>query len=236
MRILPAYKIKKIELKEFDDINKKWDIIYPKTSGDMIEGRVENSRLFDGRETSSFMPSTFSSNMRIVSDLTAQTPQGLITKGIVVTSAYDTDEPKFKNNSIWVKGTVYITNGNYEVSTKKYVDEVHGMLTTGDYTVTDSLSPGGKKNTTQSGEIYNHLVYRAEKADKLTTPIQINEVTFDGTSSIQIPFYEVSNNPPSNKTKLWIKKDTHTLYYFDSSSNKWMPTTSVWSEDKGVGI
>ena len=225
-------KIKKVTLEEFNDLNKTWSPIYPKTSGDMVIGRVENARLFDGRETKDFMPSTFSSNMRVISNLAKETPQGMLVKGLVVTSNYDKNEVGMAYNSIWVQGTVKVNNGTLEVATQKYVDEIHGQLTTGDYTVTDSQSAGGKKNTTQSGEIYNHLVYRAEKADKLTTPVQINEVYFDGTKNIQIPFYEVSENAPANKTKLWIKKSTHTLYYYDSSAGKWMPTTSVWYEDR----
>lgn len=218
-------KIKKVTLEEFNDLNKTWSPIYPKTSGDMVIGRVEDARLFDGRETKDFMPSTFSSNMRVISNLTKETPQGMLVKGLVVTSNYNKNESCMKPNSIWVQGNVFVENGKLQLSTKKYVDEIYGALTGG---TTDTSG----KNTTKSGEIYNHLVYRAEKADKLTTPVQINEVYFDGTKNIQIPFYEVSENAPANKTKLWIKKSTHTLYYYDSSAGKWMPTTSVWYEDR----
>ncbi len=233
---MASYKVKKIVLHTFNDINKQWSLLYPKTSGDMVEGRVENSRLFDGYETKDFLPSTFSSYMRVVSDLDKQTPQGMMTKGIVVTNDYDKDEAKAKPNSIWVKGNVFVQNGALELSTKKYVDEIHGLLTTGDYTTTDSTSAGGKKNTVQSGEIYNHLVYRSEKADKLTTPVKINSVVFDGTKDVEIPFYEVTDNPPALKSKLWIKASTHTIYYYDTTKSKWMPTTSVWEEEKNNGI
>ena len=219
-------KIKKVTLEEFNDLNKTWSPIYPKTSGDMVVGRVENARLLDGRETKDFMPSTFSSNMRVISDLAKQTPQGMLVRGLVVTSNYNENEPKMMGNSIWVQGTVKVNNGTLEVATKKYVDEIHGTLTAGGYNATDG------KNNSKTGEIYNHLVYRAEKADKLTTPVKINEVSFDGTKDIQIPFYELSDTAPTNKKKLWIKKSTHTIYYYDSSANKWMPTTSVWYEDR----
>lgn len=233
---MATYKVQKILLHTFDDLSKQWKILYPKTSGDMVEGRVENSRMFDGYEVKDFMPSTFTSYMRVIDGLTTKNPQGIMARGIVVTNDYDKDEPKAKPNSIWVKGNVFVQNGTLELSTKKYVDELHGTLTTGDYTVTDSESAGGKKNTTRSGEIYNHLVYRAEKADKLTTPVHINNVTFDGTKDIEIPMFEVSDTAPKNLKKLWIKASTHTIYYFDTASNKWLPTTSVWEEEKNNGI
>ena len=137
---------------------------------------------------------------------------------------------------VTVKGNVYVNNGTLIVATKKYVDEIHSSLISGDYNITDPLAPEGKKNVAKSGAIYNHLVYRSERSDKLSPGAKINGVHFDGTQDIQIPFYQKSDSPPTNKRMLWIHAQSKTIYYFDESENKWMPTTSVWSEDVNRGI
>jgi len=148
------------------------------------------------------------------------------------------NESKYKKQYllITVKGNVYVANGTLQVATKKYVDEIHGSLISGDYTVTDPLSPEQKKNTAQSGAIYNHLVYRSERADKLSPGAKINGVHFDGTHDIEVPFYKKSDSPPANKSLLWIHATNKTIYYYDQSEEKWMPTTSVWAEDSNKGI
>jgi hypothetical protein len=229
-----AYKAKKIILREFNNTNKQWEILYPQTTGDMVVGRVENSRLFDGKERTEFMPSSFANPLQIKTP--DNKPQMMTVRGIVVSGDYNRDEVKGKANSVWVKGNVFVQNGQLQVATKKYVDEVHSLLTTGEYDVTDPQSPEGKKNTTKSGEIYNHLVYRSEKADKLTTGSKINGVQFNGTADIEIPFYQVSVAPPTNKKMLWINESSKTIYFYSPKTQKWMPTTAVWSEDKDLGI
>ena len=52
---MASYKAKKITLREFNNTNKQWEILYPQTTGDMVVGRVENSRLFDGKQQTEFM-------------------------------------------------------------------------------------------------------------------------------------------------------------------------------------
>ena len=230
---MASYKAKKITLREFNNTNKQWEILYPQTTGDMVVGRVENSRLFDGKQQTEFMPSYFANPLQIKNP--DNKPQMLTTRGIVVSGDYSRDEIKGKANSIWVKGNVYVLNGQYQVATQKYVDEMHAQLTTGNYDVDDEDSEG-KKNTTQSGEIYNHLVYRSEKADRLTTGSKINGVQFNGEDDVEIPFYSVSPSPPSNKKLLWINESSKTIYFFSEQTQKWMPTTAVWSEDKDTGI
>ena len=54
-----AYKIQKIVLHDFNNMNKQWAILYPKTSGDMVVGQVSDSKLFDGHPTEDFMPSKY---------------------------------------------------------------------------------------------------------------------------------------------------------------------------------
>ena len=97
---MPNYKAKKIILREYNNLNKQWELLYPKTTGDMIEGRVENARLLDGKEPKDFMPSTFSSYMKITDP--DNKPQGAIMRGLVVSVDYRRDEVKAMNNSIWV--------------------------------------------------------------------------------------------------------------------------------------
>ena len=201
-----SYKIQKIILHDFNNMNKQWTILYPKTSGDMVVGQVSDSKLFDGHSTEDFMPSTFSSYMRVEDKQTTGTttkkvPQGLLAKELIVAQNYNKMEDwveknrSANENSIWVKNNVYVENGKKLLATKEYVDNAHGQLL-------------GNGLTTQSGEIYHHLVQHAE-----------------------IPFCFISNTPPTNTKLLWIKSDTHTICYYDNSKNGWVPTTGVWSED-----
>lgn len=224
-----SYKIQKIILHDFNNMNKQWTVLYPKTSGDMVVGQVSDSKLFDGHSTEDFMPSTFSSYMRVEDKQTTGTttkkvPQGLLAKELIVAQNYNKMEDwveknrSANENSIWVKNNVYVEDGKKLLVTKEYVDNVHGQLL-------------GNGLTTQSGEIYHHLVQHAEKADRLTTGALINGVNFDGSANIEIPFCFISNTPPTNTKLLWIKSDTHTICYYDNSQNGWVPTTGVWSED-----
>ena len=224
-----AYKIQKIVLHDFNNMNKQWAILYPKTSGDMVVGQVSDSKLFDGHPTEDFMPSTFSTYMRVVDKKTTSSgikkvPQGLLAKEFIVAQNYDKMEDWVEanrgstENSIWVKDKVYVENGKKELSTVEYVDDVHGQLL-------------GSGPITQTGEIYNHLVHHSEVADKLTKSVLINGINFDGSKNIDIPFCYISNTPPTNTKLLWIKEDTHTICYYDGLKSAWVPTTSVWSED-----
>lgn len=139
---MASYKAKKITLREFNNTNKQWEILYPQTTGDMVVGRVENSRLFDGKQQTEFMPSSFANPLQIKNP--DNKPQMLTTRGIVVSGDYSRDEIKGKANSVWVKGNVYVLNGQYQVATQKYVDEMHAQLTTGNYDVDDEDSEGKK--------------------------------------------------------------------------------------------
>jgi hypothetical protein len=224
-----SYKVQKIILHKFNNTSKLWTILYPKTSGDMVLGQVSDSKLFDGHETKDFMPSTFSSFMRVVD--TSHKPQGFLAKKAIFHSDYDYMENYVNvnfpyENSVWVQNEVYVENGLKRLSTREYVDNVHGMLIG-----TPTLTATGK-NTSTNGEIYNHLVYRAEEADKLTSPRNINNIPFDGTKDIFVPFYIVSDYPPANKELLWIKASTHVLCYYDKVKKNWYPTTAVWQEEK----
>ena len=198
-------KIDKIILQQYNDKTNAWTVLYPKTSGDMVSGRVDDSLKFNGLTTDKFMPSTFSSFLEVIDE--NKTPQGLAANRIVVSTDYVNDEAKVTANQMFVKGKLFVLNGQ-EVATQNDVDKMISKTTT---------------------NILASKVNASRLADKLSAAPTINDVVFDGTKNINIQMYVVSNTPPTNTSKLWIDGDGVVNYYYN---NKWNPCTAVWDEDK----
>lgn len=199
-------KIKKTILQQYNEKQNDWSVLYPKTSGDMVVGRVDNSLKFDGKTSDKFMPSTFSSFLEIKD--TDNKPQGLAANRLIVSNDYKNDEQKVSVNQAFIKGKLFVLNGQ-EVATQADINKMINK------TITNVLAS---------------KVNAAVTADKLSTSPTINDVVFDGSKNINIQMFIISSIAPTDTTKLWIDATNSTINFYNNG--KWNPCTAVWDEDK----
>ena len=121
----PKIKIKKLNLKEYDARNNTWTMLLPRTTGDMVIGRVNNSRKLDGKTADEFMPSK-SDEAIILTDTNGET-QAIAVQKIVVGEDYSNMLERTQNGELYVQGEAFAENGK-KLVTQEYVQHIVSSL------------------------------------------------------------------------------------------------------------
>ena len=196
-------KIRKVTLKAYDGDNHEWVGIYPRTSGDRVVGQVPDSAKLGGQPPSAFMPAySDGAPVRILKS-DGKSTQGLSCGKLVVSDNPLTDEKRVGAGDAYFAGKLYAQNGRqvatlYDVSTT--VSQIESA-------------------------VVNSKVSAATTADRLTTPVTINGVKFDGSQSISTPVFICSSTPPADITKFWVDDD-HVLNFY--ANGKWNQIVGAW--------
>lgn len=181
----------------------KFEKFYPRTYGYLIKGTVNDSDKLNGKPSSSYMPSTFSSYMEIKGE--DKKYKGLICSKLVVGNSNKITT--LADNQCWITGKLYVQNGE-EVATKA---DLNTLLKDVDSKIASNV------------EISKHSL----TCDKLATPFHINGVECDGSQDINIPTVAVQPTEPTTNKSIWINPIDGNFYYYYKNNWKQLGTTST---------
>ena len=189
-------RTRRVILRRFDVTANDWVSFYPRVDGGNVTGTVPNAAKLGGEPPENFMPAKQDA-LRVVN---ADNQPTLLRAGRMVVSTLASDEARAADGALFVRGSVYANDGQRVATMVDLSDLATRMV--------------------------NTKVNQAVEADRLTTPVKINGVTFDGSTDITVTAYTVSTTPPTDTTRLWIHRTDRTLSYFDGTA--WRAVVGVW--------
>lgn len=119
-----ANKIIKLDLSIFDEPNNSWTFIFPRTSGDMVIGRVGDSAKLGGKDASAFLSNIFDADLEIKDE--SNNMKGLVSGALVISDDID-DKTHLNNNDAYIKGKLYIQGGQEVATLDTISDQVEGI-------------------------------------------------------------------------------------------------------------